>query len=260
MLIKFSCFSFRPQKLVNTINDLGKELQIERSSFPSAFKIIDKRAKASYQKAKLERCFYECETINKNFNKWKKSYRDNHDKDIQIRKQKESDQQRKQLQTILSRRRFWKDKIVNSNSNIQESMFETDDECEEFEKTEEIDHILKKPSIEPKAKEDLANLLKFYIPDFNMWRLRIYSYETEEEEKTDELELLPKSFRWLLNFAASVIQQHPINLYNQISLIEYQYMMHLQPMELVENVLLLQNDLKLPSIEICKNSKFSDTW
>lgn len=255
-------FAFRPQNLVNLVEDSGKELRVERTNFPPNFVIIYKRAKYLSLKTRDQRCFYECETVNKNFSKWKRSFSELRAAEVQQNKQKESDEQEKQKEKVLKRRKFWKDEIIKKKSTdkieLQESMFETDDD-ESEESMEECDHILRKKPFESK-KKDCANLLKFYTPDFNMWRLRIYFYETEDDEKTDEMDLLPKSFRWLLNFAASVIHQHPLLLYNQISLIEFQYMIHLQPLELVENALLLQNEMKLPSLEMCYSSKFSDSW
>lgn len=58
------------------------------------------------------------------------------------------------------------------------------------------------------------------------------------------MEKLPKSFLWLLKSASSVLHQHPLSLYHQLQNIENQFMNVIQPIELIDNVLLKQDDPK----------------
>lgn len=124
------------------------------------------------------------------------------------------------------------------------SDYDSDDE-KELDNTDEIDdkHLdaftaaLKKlegPQIFDYEKD--RRVFTFITPDFNLWH-RFINCERSKSKTTvsnSKIAELPKNFRWLLAAAANVINQEELEIYQQLIIIESEFIKHQKPVELLE--------------------------
>lgn len=247
----------RPKRLVEILEGAGVPVEIEKSSFPKNFKVIlNKKQTNRRRKGRTNQYFYELQISDTSHRKWKKSFVEDHANILAGHLKVDDDTDQMRHNKVLQRRHFWRDKIAQHETTLdqEECMFEKESESEQSDNGDD-DFILKKDT----ENDTNDKTLKFLTPDYNMWRFGVKTCENADLND-DELDGLPENFLWLLNAAANIVHQQPHRLYNELITIEYQYMVQLQPMELVENVLKRQDDLKLTMIDVQHKSKYPEMW
>jgi hypothetical protein len=77
--------------------------------------------------------------------------------------------------------------------------------------------------------------------NFQLFSQEIMSInELSPKDNERNMESLSKSFQWLLKLGAGILNQHPLSLYYQVLCIEHQFMDVYMPIELMDNVMLMQ--------------------
>jgi TATA box-binding protein-associated factor RNA polymerase I subunit B len=222
-----SCEYFlKPKKLqdIFDLNDVDKRLRITKATFPKNFcsKVYHKadRVFGSYRKCNITN---KCEDA-KEWIKAAKEKRKN--KESESIKQ-EIEYSEKEAKRIEGKRSTFKADFKNSDkSTVEEEIYDPVSESSD-------DDIFSTKEALEEMEIEFEDSIEFVVPDFNLWHRMITKFFVAKEVE-NAFNALPKSFQWLLNVAAKVINQNPNMLYAELLVIENAFLNTYAPLELTQ--------------------------
>lgn len=224
-----SCEHFlRPQSLVEELAATGRELKVVKSSFPKSYVFYKHREQFESYNIKK---FHEVEENALTEKEWREDIRSRQKNEKKWKAKDAVSNHSKTYQRVLEKRNIWRKLITEKKSlllnttelhadepqtyyeqsilgNTQESDSEVDDEDEIKVHTmaAQIEDILRS------SERNNGDELTFVVPDFNLWHKMLRIKEHLPNLSEEDIEALPKSFLWLLNFSASILHQKPVTL------------------------------------------------
>lgn len=251
-----------PQKLVNEVE---VELEVKKATFPRCFAFL----KPSPCEKVIGREVFEAQIDEVTTRQWRCDLKQRQELEKEIKETSTKEFHQSQLKKVLAKRKLWRQLI--RNKKLFGAVTGSEDEIDGPKHFNES-NVLSESEDEGEDDDDINSVvdsdlerlfqeheLTFVVPDFNMWQQVITLVAADPRKSESQLEKLPNSFRWLLNLAASVLHQHPLSIYQQLLCIEHQFLQLHQPVELMQNVLLKQKNVR-GVFHAVKNRTFEETW
>lgn len=254
-----SCEAFlEPETFVESCEgEMGIKVQTIKAAFPKSFVLKRQNSSIAYCNGK-----FELESDEETEEIWRNNLKTRNDKERKGKVKDDIAYHNKQLAQVLEKRKIWRMLINNKkeNSNIlankttaeeEPQMFKEksvlcgdtentphdDTEIEDVEQTSsQLDQIFETHDREMKIQDHLM----LVFPDYNFWHKMISIPQSALNHRNEDIESLPQNFLWLLKFCSSFNNQHPTALYNQLLILENQFVNVFCPLELVDNMLLTQ--------------------
>lgn len=123
--------------------------------------------------------------------------------------------------------------------NIFDEIFDEECPVKEEDSVDEIADLNELESIFSNVSADKFNYDKnqrvstFVVPDFNLWHRQI-KVTSITKVHADDLAKLPRSFRWLIAAASNIIHQNDLEVYQQLFIIEREFIRNVGPVELLD--------------------------
>ncbi|KAG5671882.1 hypothetical protein PVAND_002052 [Polypedilum vanderplanki] len=218
-------FYLNPDDLMKLFAEHGVHIKVKKCTFPKTFaftKISSKMKSMNIirqNNTKKLRASFEIgcdeETWKNNFKEQESIYREKKRLNEKIKFHKRT------LKKVIERRSkeqklIYMKTMTKNRQKVDEIIATSDEDSENDEYEEENDLI-------------------FIKPDFNLWHRKINKPSNENiKNYKHEFEKLPKSFIWLLEKAADVVNMDIYTLYIQFMIIEGQFVYKYKPLELTD--------------------------
>lgn len=245
-----------PQKLVAELAEEGIELHTKQATFPKCYVIV------KCVREQREKTIYDLLVDETSTSQWREDLKERQEKEKEVKASTVDSFHRNQLEKMLAKRKMWRHlirekkqmvtKVADDDIDGPQSFNEPNmlSESEDESETDiDVDDITgnEDPELEQLFQKHERSQLTLVVPDFNVWQHWVTVPILDPRQHAAILDKLPKSFLWLLKLAASVLHQHPMSVYHQLLSVEHQFMHVYQPVELMQNVLLKQDEASLTS-------------